>query len=288
MPTNSHDRYERTVLEKASDSFQKIGKAASDLISMYAALGIPLDPQCSLHQLINSAIEIAKDWEAGNTIGDDRVNDLIKGQTLLRILHATESLKGTELDHIKFFRSGCLDPEKRTPSKAKDTLWELELLAILRGHGIEAKLDEPDLIMRLPSGSMGISCKRVYSGKNAEKSMSNGVKQIKKSQLHGVLAVNIDDLVIPEEGILCAPNIQLAQNTLNEFNENFVRRNEKKLTDYVSTSRAAAVLVSTWAPLYLEDRGLSTCRQILIWSHPRSNEECRKMISEFEAHFMPA
>ncbi len=282
---HGHDQYEKSVLEKASDSFLDIKKAANDLVRLYQTLGIPLNPQCSLSQLIKSSLAIARDWEAGVNIGDDRIDDFANVQTLSRILQITKNLREDEQAHIKEFRRGCILPFRRSPSKAKDKLWELELLTILRSHGINAQLDEPDIVLNLPSGNLGIACKRVYSGKNSENSMPYGLKQIKESKIHGILAVNIDDLAIPEEELLVAPNIELARKEIDRINQSFASRHERQLERYISEGRASAILISTWTPLYLENEGISACRQTLLWSHPELCDEGKRLIAEFESNF---
>ena len=281
------DAYERSGLEKLSSTFVAVKDAAIRLSTLYADAGVSLNPQCSLGQLIVDAINLSDAWEAGKIVDDSNFGSLLRGQHLSKILSAALPLSKLEnkKKHLLDLKRGCLDPLKRNISSAKNKLWELELWEALKSHGLASSLEEPDIVVSLSSGNIGIACKRIYSAQNASKSMSYGISQIKNTGMTGILAVNIDDLVIPADCILVAPDIQTAQIQLNDFNCGFINSHHKNLLDYLSTGRASAILVATSAPLYLRDQGFSECRQIQFWVHPNLDDMRMQQMKEVEEHF---
>jgi hypothetical protein len=75
---------------------------------------------------------------------------------------------------------------------ARDAQFELLVAAMLRRSGFLIRLAEPDIHVELTNGScIGIAAKRVKSLSKLASRISEGSKQIAKSQLHGLLAVHL-------------------------------------------------------------------------------------------------
>ncbi|TBV69762.1 hypothetical protein [Pseudoxanthomonas winnipegensis] len=271
---------DRSIIHQQSSSFVAARKAAQDLLGLYAEAGVTLSPQCSLGQLIAHAISLADDWEAGTPIDDDAYARIILGQHLDKIAWAALPLADdpNRAQHLADLRRGSLDPHSRAPSLAKDKLWELELCRQFNDLGIPSVLAEPDIVATTPMGEIAIACKRIYSEKNATKPFSQGVKQIESTGLPGILAISIEDLVIPPDQIVTAPTIQIAAHGLNELNRNFINHFHSTLLRYVSTGRVSSVAVSTGAPVYLDDEGIRDCRQTQFWTHPDLNAEKKQQM----------
>jgi hypothetical protein len=278
------DEYEKSELQRSSTTFDAAKKVAEDLLALYANAGVSLSSQCSLGQLIRDAIALADAWVAGKIIDDTDPLPIIRGQQLDKIARAALPLAGMaeNKNHLLALKRGCLDPLARKQSPAKDKLWELELWTILNGLGIPAVLAEPDIVVSTTSGDIGIACKRIYSLANAAKSMSDGIGQIKGTGLTGLLAVNIDDVAMPAGVVIAAASIESASKLLNNINLKFIDYHRVGLLEYVSTGRSAAVMVSTSAPLYLENEGIRECRQSQFWTHPHLDASKKKHILEFE------
>lgn len=273
---------DRSAIHRQSSSFLDARKAAQDLQALYADAGVPLHPQSSLAQLIAHAISLANDWEGGAIVDDRDPVPMILGQHLDKIAWAALPLAHDPhlAQHLSDLRRGTLDPFARAPSPAKDKLWELELWQQFNHLGIPSVLAEPDIVATTPMGALAIACKRIYSEKNATKPFSQGVKQIESTGLPGILAISIEDLVIPSGQIVTAPTIQHAAQGLNEFNINFITRFHSTLLRYVSTGRISTAAVSTCAAVYLEDEGIRECRQTQFWTHPDLNaEKTQQMVS---------
>jgi hypothetical protein len=278
------NEYERGALGRKRSTFVAAKEAAQRLLALYETAGVSLSPQCSLGLLIRDAIALADSWLAGNIVDDTDPLPLIRGQHLDKIAWAALPLQRVESSkpHLLALKRGTLDPLDRSQSSAKDKLWELELWTALNEYGIPATLAEPDIVASTPSGNIAIACKRIYSLANAASSMSKGVAQVEAAGLTGVLAVNIDDIILPAGNLLGAPDIKTAAGKLNAYNRAFIATYHQALHEYVSTGRVAAVMVSASAPVYLENEGIRECRQMQFWTHPQLDQTKKLHIKEFE------
>ncbi|MBB6064752.1 hypothetical protein [Pseudoxanthomonas broegbernensis] len=266
---------DRSIIHRLSSTFLDARKSAQDLQALYAEAGVPLHPQSSLAQLISHAIKLANDWEGGTIVSDSDPVPLIRGQHLDKIAWAALPLANdpNRARHLADLGRGSLDPFSRISSLAKNKLWELELWQQLNERGLPSMLAEPDIVVSTPAGDIAVACKRLYSIKNATKPFSQGVAQIEATGLPGILAVAIEDLVIPPDQIVTASTIQHAAYGLNECNINFVTHFHNTLLRYLSTGRISTVAVSTCAAIFVEDEGIRECRQTHFWTHPDLSEE---------------
>ena len=101
---------------------------------------------------------------------------------------------------LTVFTSGSLNLQQRDNSLAKNMLWELELWSILRRRSFSATLREPpDIVVIFEGAMVGIACKKLYSENNVEKVLSEAVGQIEAVFDYGIVAVNLDDLILPDQ-----------------------------------------------------------------------------------------
>ncbi|MDR7009671.1 hypothetical protein [Paraburkholderia strydomiana] len=122
-----------------------------------------------------------------------------------------------------------MDLSKRPPSQGKDALWELNLLALFRRLGVQAKLlDPPDIVANFGFGEYPIACKKIYSEKGVEAQMRKGAKQLAPYQGGGLVALNIDDL-IPEDVLLKTESAATAGGYLDRLNMSFIERHQMVL-----------------------------------------------------------
>ena len=188
---------------------------------------------------------------------------------------------------------GSLDLLGRTQSKAKDTLWELELLGILVSHDIDAAPGEPDLSVRFFGAPVGFACKKIYSERNVSKVLSNAVAQIEREGRFGIIALNLDDL-LPANTILRAQTMSDMTAILAERNYAFLRTHERNLRRYLTPGRAISVLVSSGTIADVENakNRFLNARQTTVWQIPgipeAKAEQMNKFLSAMSAQYYRA
>lgn|GEM_PF-5510050 len=224
--------------------------AAGRLREQFSDAGVTVNPTSGLARLIDDSIRFAQNPLAEVSSEKDIVRAMLRGQYLDRIARAASVLRNRDdaKNHLWTLKKDALDPGDRSPSRAKDKLWELELLYLLRGRGILAEICEPDLVVTLESGCLALACKRIYSSRNTESQLSSGVKQIEKSAIPGLLAVCIDDL-LPPYCIVDAKNPANAAAFLDNHNIDFLNNHQTRLAKYIASKRISGVLVSSSAPI---------------------------------------
>jgi hypothetical protein len=239
--------------------------------------------------LIQSAKDLSDAWliDGARNISS---NTISRAAHLARVSDAISVLRGEE--KLKFYLrkliDGSLNLLERDRSEAKNFLWELELLYVLRAHGVTAKLMEPpDIVATFERSQIGIACKKVYSEKNVEKVLSQGVAQIEEQYEFGIVAVNIDDLV-PADSLLVADTQAEMADQVSKFNHNFLHRHERHFRKYLASGRLLSALISTsvLADLRNEKTRLSNARQSTVWEIPGLPVEKKLVLKKFYTQIM--
>jgi hypothetical protein len=268
----------------SSMTYLQIKEKAVGLRSFYESRSIPLPNNCGLAELIQNAIDTSDHWLMGSheRISSNRLFGMVQ---LDRIADAIAPLN--EMNdcsrYLIHMTSGNLDPFKRERSKSRDTLWELELLATLKNRRFNAALEEPpDIVVNLNGACIGIACKKFYSTKHVQSVLSDGVAQIEDSFDFGILAVNIDDLIPPDQ-IFKAPTQDEMGCALSRANFQFLGNHERHFRKYLSTGRLLGALVSIGGigDVFQDSPRLQTVRQATIWVIPGLAPVKERVIHQF-------
>jgi hypothetical protein len=269
------------VASSTTLSFLEGKEQALAVAEMYRHLGIQLNRSCDLAKHIAAAVGVSDHWLAGKG-RNIQVELLFRGIQMDRI--ATSVLAAKESAnisvHLRHLAAGSLDILDRRPSKAKSTLWELELHSLLRTKAVEAHLAEPDIVACIDDSVIGIACKKIYSNANVEKTISVGVEQIERVSQFGLLALNIDDLWPPNQ-IRAATSVQYLANTLSQENLQFLDRHDRHFRKYLSSGRVMGALVASGGIGYVEPSYLSA-RQFTTWSMPGLEPEKKKALDDLQ------
>jgi hypothetical protein len=228
-----------------SSSYLSIKEKALKLKAIFQAYGLTLQKAKTLMQLIQDACDLSDAWlcdqmdrisfqQLLNTLMVDRI-----GNAIIPIIETCDNPKKILKDLI----NGNIDLLARNNSKAKNTLWELEVLNILKQHGIKARIGEPDILFSFSGPSLGIACKKLYSEANVGKVVSQAISQIERDVEFGIVALNIDDL-LPDNHLLKAPTINDMSQMLQNIIFDFLRNHERHFRKYLQPGRALAVLAS--------------------------------------------
>jgi hypothetical protein len=274
----------------AKTSVLRMKLAGRELIDLFRKHG--LDPKRSTSFMtfvedtarLSDALLCAKD-------DDTSYSQIFSTLQLSRIVEAVDSIADDpSLPRLlSELLDGTLNLLDRSRSKAKDTLWELELHKALRLNGVHVVFGEPDLLLAANQGHIGVACKKLYSDANLSKVLSGAVGQIERSVKLGLVAINIDDL-LPEGVILKAPNEGTAAGILNRRIANFMSNHERHLRHYMEPGRTIAILVScaVLAELEQSEPRFCTFRQTVAWHipsiSPQIDSEFSSVVSAFRAN----
>lgn len=236
---------EGLVREAHKDSFVAIKQMARRVRELYTSKGIFLNPTSSLNELINEVSRISDAWLANKTetLPPDSIFKICHGYRVCSAIDAISDEAGIS-EHLSKLASGNLDLLARTQSSAKDFLWEIELFTVFKNKGLSPKFEEPDLSIFTNGNRVSVACKKIYSEKRLQSSLSTAVAQVEKSKRHGLVAINLDDLY-PENGVIQGSSSDSILDTLTSFNRNFIARHEHRFRKYMETSRIVACLVSS-------------------------------------------
>jgi hypothetical protein len=269
------------VASSTSLSFLEGKQQAMAVAELYRRLGIQLNKNCDLGKHIAAAVEVSDHWLAGKG-RNIKVELLFHGIQMDRISTSVLAAKDSPriAEHLRHLASGSLHILDRRPSKAKSTLWELELYALLRTKTVVADLAEPDIVARLNDTVAGIACKKIYSHENVEKTLSVGVAQIERVSEFGLLAINIDDLWPPNQ-MRMATSEQYLGHTLSQENLQFLDRHDRHFRKYLSSGRVMGALVASGGIGYVKPSYVSA-RQFTTWSIPGLEPAKRKLLDDLQ------
>jgi hypothetical protein len=266
-------------------TFLEIKDRAKELLALYESCGLKMSSASGLAKLIQNAITLSDRWLA-NDMADMTMVNAFQAMQLLRIAEAALPLTNVtgRNRYLNRLMSGELDSFQRGPSAAKDTLWELELWALLKGKRANAVLkDPPDIVLHLGGSSLGIACKKVYSQRNVEKALSEAVSQVEHTHDVGVAALNVDELT-PAHTVLKVRRESEMSRILQGHCVDFLRQHQKHFHKYLSTGRLIAAFVSVHviADIQEWDAQFNNCRQSTVWVVPNLPPNKTRLLREFE------
>jgi hypothetical protein len=253
-----------------SCSYLAIKQQGLALQDLYIKNELTMHPACSLSKLIKEAAALS-DAFLCNESSNISLSRLLNAGQLNRIAAATLPL-GISAKAKKYLSDllvGNLDLLNKERSKAKNTLWELELWQFFKGVDIERVLEEPDIVIAFEGVKIGIACKKIYSEKNIAKTLSNAVSQIEVDFSMGIIAINLDDLV-PESCFFKTNSREDRLLELSIINASFIKRNDRHFRKYLESGRAMAVIVSTSVVSDVVNGSprFNNVRHSLMWTMP--------------------
>ena len=271
-----------------SQKYLQIKEKAFAIEQLYADSNIPLPPTSNLARLVAEAKALPAAWfhPQGDSISMTMLCHVSHLDCVADVVLPLRCVP----DHTKYLTalaSGSLDCLERQQSRAKDILWELELWSILQRRSLNAVLaDPPDIVVTFEDAKIGIACKKFYSVNNVEKVLSQAVAQIEASFDFGLVAVNLDDLIPPNQ-ILRTPTLDTMSQFIKNFNRQFLSAQERHFRKYLASGRLLSALVSTrvLADVYRANR-FYPARQSTLWTIPGLPPEKERQLKRFYNQFM--
>lgn len=260
------------VSRRSSTTFLDLKAKAEEIEQIYASAKVAIPKVSDLWRLIRNAKLLSDRWLLNRT-ADATMFDVFDAMHLQRIVEAVLPLRHVSGNkpYLRRLVAGGLDLFKRTKSRAKDALWELEFWSLLRRRSANPRLvDPPDIVVDVGSSAIGISCKKLYSEAHVQNVLSKAVRQVEPYFDIGVVAISLDDL-IPGDNLLRVPNQAQLDRALNEHNNAFLRRHERHFRKYLSAGRIQCVVVSTCVVAHVTSWRVSynNARQSTVWAFPR-------------------
>jgi len=252
-------------------NFLHVKAKAKEIEDLYASAGLTMSPSCGLAQMIENAKVLADRWLSNQTT-DSSMIDVFYALHLDRIADAILPLRnvpGRE-KYLNALTSGELDCFSRQSSYAKNIFWEVELWSILRRSCPSASLkDPPDIVLNLSGGTLGVSCKKIFSENNVEKVLSQAVGQVETDFDVGVVALSLDELT-PPDTILCVRNQTEMDRLLHKHTDEFLARHERHFRKYLSSGRLVSALVSVSVIAHVLDWKVqfNNARASVAWTIP--------------------
>ena len=277
--------------ETSTETYLEIKEKAKSREGIYADNNIPLPPTCDLACLIGDAKVLSDSWLTNNTnIATHQL--LFRVSLLNRIADAILLLSEAEasgcVKYLTVFTSGSLNLQQRDNSLAKNMLWELELWSVLCRRSLSATLREPpDIVVIFEGAMVGIACKKLYSENNVEKILSEAVGQIEAAFDYGIVAMNLDDLILPDQ-ILKARNQEEMGKIISDLNLSFLNRHKRYFKKYLASGRLLSAIVSTsvLAETYNQRPRFNVAQQTTIWAIPGLPPEKEKQLMRFYMQLM--
>ncbi len=270
---------------ESSSPYSSIKSKALSLVDLFSSHGLQTKRSASLQSLTDMTIAMSDSWDIGAK-EDVTLDHLLAALQIDRIATAALSTRGCDAQKsaLRGLLVGSLNLLERKQSKAKDTLWELDLLRVLVGHKIDAKLGEPDLSVNFSGAPVGFACKKIYSEGNVSKVLSNATAQIEREGEFGIIALNLDDL-LPENAILRAPTLQAMSSILVDRIHVFVRTHERHLKKYLTPGRAMSALISCTVIADVESARprFLNARETIVWQIPGIPDAKAEQMNQFIA-----
>jgi len=277
------------IVSTSSNTYLQIKQKAVALEQLYTESTVLLPPTCDLARWIADAKTLSDLWLMNKT-SDLSMALVFRGMHLDRIAEAVLSLQHipNREEYLTALTSGSLDLFDRQQSKAKDILWELEMWSIFRRRAMEAALAEPpDIVVSFEGVKVGVACKKLYSEKHVQNVLSQGVAQIEASFDFGIIALNLDDLIPPNQ-LLRKPTQRSMGECIVDLNTRFLKSHERHFRKYLSSGRLLSALVSTSliADVYKEQPQFVNACQASIWTIPGLPSEKYRQLQKFYAQLM--
>lgn len=102
-------------------------------------------------------------------------------------------------------------------------------------------------------GSYGVACKKIYSENSVEKAIKKGGVQLKTANLRGLIAINLDDLLLPPNRILYASSQDFLRQMLQDYIIKFTERHEGALMKNAPSDYCDGYMIYLSATGYLLD-----------------------------------
>lgn len=270
------------ITDASRASFAAIGEKAADVARMFERAAVSIPPSSGLGRVLAEARRFPT-----ALLGTLRRCELealsIRACWINRIVDAILTIDGAP-SAKRVFRElvdGNLDRADVRRSKAQDTLWEVEMFALLREAGLQPTFtDPPDIAVELCGANIGIACKNLYSAANTRKALSRAVMQVEAAFDLGIAAISTANLASTET--LRAQTLDLAGELARREVEAFCAAHERHFAAYLPRGRIGAAIVATMRIADVETGAprFNSVQEIWIWNDTSLAGEQLRLLGE--------
>ncbi len=228
--------------------------SATTLIDELRRSGVPIHPSSRLAAYQRELIK-AVPSTLGPT-GDQmrrwhrtliEVNDLF---TIVQQLSKPPAISGWEQRTREALSGSFLRSEDSKNTRARNTQFELVLAASFRSAGYEPKLEEPDVVVTMSVGRVGVAAKRPSSATNLGHTIRDAGRQIGALKLPGLIAVDATVLINPEDSEITTSDFEKEEARVASHAIDVAKRFAAIAGDKVGTEYVFGVMVRACVPIW--------------------------------------
>lgn len=216
-------------------------------------------------KVFNKFIDLTKDIDNESDLLDFKNsfdNTYVEVNEIIRVHNCLKTLDSSDfIDQIKKVTSGHEFRGNNNNDQARDFLFELSVASRFISEGYSVSLTSIcDVVVDLGNdGTLFVECKRIKSAKQIGKNVKKANEQILKrievqssSQVHGLVAVNITDL-LPKNSMLYPDSKTAATAIHRGISNNYVKRELKQFSAGYNR-KCFGVMVESAVMNYLSDK----------------------------------
>ena len=262
-----------TVLNRAwTDTYEQIAVKARQVRGVLESRKVRLRPGSALSLLLKQADILSETWDKQKNASKLMVFEAAHVNRLADAIIFLGEEPGIQ-ESLRRMAGSIMQPDDRSTSQGKDALWEVVLLADLKKNGCWGIAAEPDIVVDFGMGRYPIACKKIWSEGGVEKHVSKGTKQLAPFENGGLIALNLDDLLLAGHEIK-APNGASALRCLKKINVDFLNKHKSILQRVILEGKCDGFLISTTAVAVLgeDETSIHLANQTLLWQEKASVE----------------
>jgi len=207
-------------------TYKEIAKLPDQVRSLYNTLELKINTFSDLEKKLELCSGIDK--QSGKSSDIDFL-EVCRAKRVLEAILSCAQEQGAK-EALKRIAESTLTTNTNNHSSGKDALFELEFFQYIKHRQLDARLEEPDVVVITPFGEYYVACKTINSLKNFEGQLRSAYHQIEKYGV-GCIAFNLEPHLIVSEPLTISDPREameelsiLIQNLKNEWKPLLCRR----------------------------------------------------------------
>ncbi|WP_104962982.1 hypothetical protein [Pseudomonas sp. XWY-1] len=266
-----------------TDSYDDVALKAQRVREGLEQRNIKLRDGSALWQLLRQADILSQAWAEGVKPENKVVWETLHVNRLANAVINLLDEPGIQEALTRMARNP-MQPDDRSVSQGKDALWELDLMSQLKDRGLPVRAEEPDILVDIGFGDYPIACKKSWSKCGLEKQISKAAKQLAPFNNGGLIAINLDDLVVSGGGVV-VPTKEHAMVGLSRAQAALIGGVEYLLEKAVIEGKCDGFIISTTVYAKLTEEKIQPYLASLLsfWSKKAPPAACERFLAFFHS-----